>query len=55
MFQEFKEFFEDDYIRTKWFRAKPFTLLWWVIRGGQAMLGVAGFFGIYTLMWLALA
>lgn len=54
MFQDFKEFFEDDYICTKRFRIKPLSLLWWAIRGGQALLGLVGFFGIYALMWLAL-
>lgn len=55
MFNELKEMFKDDYIRTKRFRIRPFSLLWWLIRCGQAMLGVAGFFGFYMLMWLVFA
>ncbi len=55
MFQKFKEFFKDDYIRTKRFRIKPFSLLWWVIRGGQAILVVAGFFVFYMMMWSVFA
>lgn len=54
MFRELKDFFEDDYIKTKWFRAKPFTLLWWIIRIGQTALTVVGLWGFYVLMWLAL-
>ena len=54
MFNELKEMFEDDYICTKRFCIKPFTLLWWVIRTGQTMLIVAGLFGFYCLMWIVL-
>ena len=55
MFQKFKEFFKDDYIRTKRFRIKPFSLLWWLIRSGQVILVVAGFFVFYMMMWFMLA
>ena len=55
MFQKFKEFFKDDYIRKKRFRIKPFSLLWWLIRSGQVILVVAGFFVFYMMMWFMLA
>ena len=55
MLNELKKMFEDDYIHTKRFRIKPFSLLWWVIRSGQAILVVAGFFVFYMMMWSVLA
>ena len=55
MLNELKKMFKDDYIRTKRFRIKPFSLLWWVIRCVQAILVVAGFFVFYIMMWSVLA
>lgn len=54
MFNELKEMFNDDYIYTKRFCIKPFTLLWWIIRTGQTMLIVAGLWMFYVLMYAVL-
>lgn len=54
MWQEFKELFEDDYIKVGKYRAVPFGPAWWIIRIGQGALGVFGFYAFYILMWILL-
>lgn len=54
MWQEFKELFEDDYIKVGKYKAVPFGPAWWIIRIGEVALGVAWGYVVYMGMWLIL-
>lgn len=52
--QEFKEMFDDDYIRIGTKVIRPYSVLWWLVSIGQGALGAFCVYVFYMLMWLVL-
>lgn len=52
--QEFKEMFDDDYIRIGKKVIRPYSVLWWFVSLSQGLLGASCVYVFYILMWLVL-
>ena len=52
--REFIEFLRDDGIDVGRWHIRCFSPLWWLVRAGQGILGVAGVYVFYILLWLVM-
>lgn len=51
MLQDFKNIFQDDYIKFRYYKVRPFSIIWWIIKTLQIIGAVIAMWSFYIILW----